>query len=182
MNSTTLELRSGSSLFGKSPTYQPTLNLSQFIAKQAPYQTSLHVKQEPNVKTLLPDIKMMVSPMNFTVPFAVKTTITVRQSKSLEDQEIGKQFAPMWRVLAEQLKILFPGGDDEGACIVPALDARSQVLSTKDRRNGIGKPVFKLASLGSGQLFTFVAPDLCVPGVSCAVLQRVISKASTATV
>ena len=57
------------------------------------------------------------------------------------------------RVLAEQLKIIFPEGDDEGAFIVPALDARSQVLSTKDRRNGIGKPVFKLAPLGSGQLF-----------------------------
>ena len=78
-------------------------------------------------------------------PFcSVKTTITVRQSKSLEDREIGKQFAPLWRVLAEQLTILFPEGDDAGAFIVPALDARSLVLSINDRRNGIGKPVFKL--------------------------------------
>ena len=30
----------------------------------------------------------------------------------------------------------------------------SQVLSNKDRRNGVGKPVIKLASLGSGQLVT----------------------------
>ena len=51
-----------------------------------------------------------------------KTTISVRQSKSLEDREIGKQFAPLWRVLADQLKILFPDGDDEGAFVVPALD------------------------------------------------------------
>ena len=43
--------------------------------------------------------------------------------------------------------------------------ARSQGLSIKDRRNGVGKPVFKLAPLGSGQLFTLVALDLCVPGV-----------------
>ena len=28
------------------------------------------------------------------------TVITVRQSKSLEDSEIGKQFAPLWKVLA----------------------------------------------------------------------------------
>ena len=41
----------------------------------------------------------------------------------------------------------FLDGDDEGAFIVPALDARSQVLSIKDRRNGVGKPVFKLALL-----------------------------------
>ena len=40
-----------------------------------------------------------------------------------------------------------PWWDDEGAFIVPLLDARSQVLSITDRRNGIGKPVFKLAPL-----------------------------------
>ena len=112
---------------------------------------------------------------------SVKTTISVRQSKSIEDQEIGKQFAPLRRLLGEQLKIIFPEGDDEGAFTVPALDARSQVLSIKDRRNGIEKPVFKVAPSGSGQLFTLVVPDLCVPGVSCDALQRVISQASTAT-
>ena len=57
-------------------------------------------------------------------PFCnAKTVISVRQSMSLEDREIGKQFASLWRVLAEQLKILSPEGDDEGAFIVPALDA-----------------------------------------------------------
>ena len=111
-----------------------------------------------------------------------KTTITVRQSKSLEDQEIGKHFAPLWRVLADQLKILFPDGDDEGAFIVPALDARSHILSTKDRGNGVGKPVFKLAPFGSGQLFALVTPDLCVLGLPNEVLQRVISQANTANV
>ena len=75
---------------------------------------------------------------NYGIPFEIdspfcnaKTSIAVRQSKSLEDREIGKQFAPLWRVLAEQLKILFPDGDGEGA-FIPALDARSQVLSIKD--------------------------------------------------
>ena len=54
--------------------------------------------------------------------------------------------------------------------------ASSQILSIKDRRNGIGKPVFKLAPLGSGQTLMLVAPDLCVPGVSPDVLQRVLSQ------
>ena len=85
-------------------------------------------------------------------------------------------------MLADQLNIFFPDADDDGAFIVPALDARSQVLSIKDRRNGVGKLVFKLAPFGGGQLFTLVAPDLCVPGVSSGVLQRVISQASTANV
>ena len=99
-------------------------------------------------------------PHEINSPFCyAKTTITVHQSKQLEDREIGQQHAPLWRVLAEQLKILFPDGDDEAAFIIPALDARSHVLSIKDRRNGVGKPVFKLASLGSGQLFTLVSPD-----------------------
>ena len=56
----------------------------------------------------------MASPVRLTVPFcSVKTTITVRQSKSIEDREIGKQFAPLWRELADQLEILFPHIDDE---------------------------------------------------------------------
>ena len=90
-------------------------------------------------------------PYEINSPFCcAQTTITVCQAKSIEDREIGKQFAPLWKVLAEQLKILFPAGDDECAFIVPALDARLQVLSIKDRRNGVGKPVLKLASFGSG--------------------------------
>ena len=110
--------------------------------------------------------------------FRTSTTITVRQSRSLEDREIGKQFGPLWKVLAEQLKVLFPDEDDEGVFILPALDARSQILSTKDRRNGIRKPVFKLAPLGSGQTFTLVASGLSVPGISPEVFQRVLSQAN----
>ena len=70
MNSTTLELQSGSILFGKGPTYQHSTNLSQSIARQVPCRPGLYLKQEPNVKTLLPDIKMMVSPMKLIVPSA----------------------------------------------------------------------------------------------------------------
>ena len=80
--------------------------------------------------------------------------------------------------MADQLKFLFPDEDDKGVVIIPALDARSQILSIKDRRNGIGKPVFNLAPLGSGQTFTLVAPDLSVPDISPEVLQRVLSQAN----
>ena len=67
--------------------------------------------------------------------------LTVRSAA----REIGKQFAPLWRLLAEQLKF-FPDGDDEAAFIVPAHDARSQVLSIKDRSNGVGKPCVQTCS------------------------------------
>ena len=85
---------------------------------------------------------------------------------------------PLWTELADQLKVLFPDADDQLVFIIPALDARSQILSVKDRRNGIGKPVFKLAPLGSGQTFMLVASDLSVPGVCPEVLQRVLSRAN----
>ena len=118
-------------------------------------------------------------PSAINSPFCrTSTTITVRQSRSIENREIGKQIAPLWKVLAEQLKVLFLEEDDEGVFILPALDARSQILSIKDRRNGIGKPVFKLAPLGSRQTFTPVTPDLSVPGISPEVLQRVLSQAN----
>ena len=123
------------------------------------------------------------------IPYAIdrpfcctNTNIIVRQSKSIEDREIGKQFAPLWRQMADQLKVLFPDRDDEGAFIIPALDTRSLVLSIKDRRNGEGNPVFKLAPLGNGQTFTLVTPELSVPGASPAVLQRVLSQANKVNV
>ena len=104
----------------------------------------------------------MVSPLQLTVPSA----------------PLGKQFAPLWRELADHIEVRFPDGDDEGAFIVLALDTRSHVFSIKDRRNGVGKPVFKPAPLGSGQTFTLVTPELSVPGVSPEVLQRVLSQAN----
>ena len=76
-----------------------------------------------------------------------------------------------------ELKIHFPDGEDEGASIVPALDTRSQVFSISIEETALEN----LSSYGSGQLFTLIAPDLCVPGLSREVLQRVISQASTAS-
>ena len=162
-NNTTKGSQSGSITLGKNPTCQHMTSLSEFIAKQVPCRSGLFLKHEPNVKTLLLG-------KNDGIPYAINSpfcctnrNIVVRQSKSIEDRELGKQFAPLWRELADQLKLLFPDGDDEGAFIIPALDARSQLLSMKDRRNGGGKPVFKLAPLGSGQTFTLVTPELAAP-------------------
>ena len=116
-------------------------------------------------------------------PFCCTNTklIIVRQSQSIEDREIGKQFAPLWksnRLTNSKFSSLMEM--TEGAFLIPALDARLHVLSIKDRRNGVGKPVFKLASLGNGQLFALAAPDLCVPVPE--VLQRILSQANKATV
>ena len=125
----------------------------------------------------------MVSPTKLIVRSAKAEPISQSVSPShLEDWEIGKQCAPLWGILAAKLKVLFPEGDDTGAFIVPALDANAQVLSIKNRRNGVGKPVFKLVPFGNEQLFALTALDLRVPGIPYGVLQQVISQASTATV
>ena len=70
-NNTTKGLRSGSIIFVRNPTCQPTVDLLRFIARQVPCRSGLYLKHEANVKTLLLDIKMMVFLVRLTVPFAV---------------------------------------------------------------------------------------------------------------
>ena len=58
---------------------------------------------------------------------------------------------------------------------MPALDVRSQTLSVFDRRNGVGKPVFRLAPLGYEHLFCVIAPDSCEPHISDVVLRQIVA-------
>ena len=76
-NNITKRLQSGSIISGKNPICQHATNLSEFIAKQVPCPSGLFLKHEPNVKTLLLDIKMMVSPMQLTVPSAAPIQISL---------------------------------------------------------------------------------------------------------
>ena len=71
-------------------------------------------------------------------------------------------FAPLWEALASKLHEIFPERDAKDVFVVPALDVRSQILSILDRRNGVGKPVFKLTQSGHEHPLDFTAPDLCV--------------------
>ena len=88
-------------------------------------------------------------------------------------------FAPLWRVWATKLAEKFPESDDRGNLVAPALNVPPQVLSTCDRRNGVGKPVLRLAPLGHEQLFNVIAPNLCEPFFSDVVLQQIVNEAST---
>ena len=176
-------LRNGSIVFGKTPTCQPSTNLSEFIAKQVLCRSGLYLKHEPNVKTLLLDTRMMVSPMKLTVPSAAPIQLslsaypdhlkTERSVNNLRPCGENCQISSKFSSLMEMTKVHLSSQRSK---------TRSQVLSIKDRRNGIGKLVFKRASLGSGQTFTLVSPDLSVPGVSPDVLQRVLSQANSAKV
>ena len=64
----------------ENPTCLPTTNPSEFIAKQVLCRPDSYSQQEPNVSTLWPEIKMMVSPFEMNSPFCrAKATVTVRQ-------------------------------------------------------------------------------------------------------
>ena len=55
-------------------------------------------------------------------PFCdTSTNITVRQSKSIEDREIGRRFAPLGKVLSTKLQEIFPERDAKDTINVPHL-------------------------------------------------------------
>ena len=132
-NNTTKVLRSGSIIFVKNSTCQPTIDLLRFIVMQIPCRSGLYLKHEPNVKTLLLDIKMMVFPVRLTVLFAVSKQLSLSANPdqlrtgrlesnlllSGEHWQINSKFSS----LTEMTRCTF---------IVPALDTRSPVLSIKD--------------------------------------------------
>ena len=119
---------------------------------------------------------MVPQPLGPSGPMA--PSITVRQSKSLENPEIGRRSAPLWEALAAKLNEIFTERDAKDSFIVLALNARSQILSILDRRNGVEKEFFKFAPPGHEHPFDLTAPDLCVPSIPDDVLQQVICQAS----
>ena len=154
----------------------------RFHCKAGSVSVRLVVETRAKCQDLLLDIKMMVSLVQLTVPSAAPIQISLSANPNqLKTERLENNLRLCGENWLTNLEF-FPDGDDEGAFIIPALDGRSQVLSIKDRRNGIGKPVFKLASFECGQTFTLVAPELSVPGVPPEVLQRVLSQANKVNV
>ena len=76
VNSTILELRGGSTLFGKGPTCQPTIDLLLSIVKPVPRRSGLYLNHEPNVKILLSDIKRKAIPYVIDSPSAAPIQIS----------------------------------------------------------------------------------------------------------
>ena len=115
---------------------------------QQAYQNTLPnkflVNQARIRKNAGPCTWMMVS-LTPLSPFCSTNTNIVRDSKSTEDREIGRRFATLWVALAAKLHDIFHERNSKVLFIVPALDARSQILSILDRKNGVVKLVFKLA-------------------------------------
>ena len=139
--------QSGSITFGKNPTCERGTHMSELL-KQVRASHACFFKPEPNFRILLLGIMMIVSPMQLTVP----SLVPIQISFSVNPHQLSERSETIVCSLEENwwtiLECLFPDGDDECVFIIPSLEARSQILSIKDRRNGIGILVFELGSLG----------------------------------
>ena len=176
-SNTTKGLRSGSIIFGQDPTCQPATNLSELIAKQVLCRPDSHKNQEPNV------IKMMVSPMQLTDPFAapiqISLSVNPNQLKTERSESNLRLCGENWQISSK-----FSSSMEMTKVHLSSQRSTPAHKSSASRieENGVGKPVFKLAPFGSGQTFTVVALELSVPGISLEVLQRVFSQANKANV
>ena len=79
----------------------------------------------------------------------------------------------------DKLKDIFPDEDTEGTYVVPTIDFRAQVLNVYYRRNGIGKPVFRLGPIGAEHWYC-ISPCVSVPGMPVDILQQIVIEASAA--
>ena len=69
------------------------------MAKRVPYLLSLYLKQMPSDKDFAARYK------DDGISYAVDSSVCIfSQSKSIEDREIGRRFAPLWEALAAKLK------------------------------------------------------------------------------
>ena len=123
VNTSTLVCLLCSRSSGQRPTYQLSTSLPEFIAKQAPFPAGLYLKQEPaKCQDFVARCKDDGVRSEVDSPICnTSTKILVRQSKSPEDREIGRRFAPLWEVLAPKRQEIFPERDVKGTFIVPAL-------------------------------------------------------------
>ena len=127
--------------------------LTRIHRKTGSLSARLVFETRAKCQEFVPRCKDDGTPFEVDSPFCdISTKITVRQSKSLEDLEIGKRCAPLWKTLATKLHEIFPERDTNDFFIVPVLDVRSQILSILDRKNG----VFKLASPGHDSCSTLL--------------------------
>ena len=88
VNNITLECLLGSKSSGQRPTHQLPASLPEYIAKEVPCQPDSHSEQEPNVRTLWRDTRMMVSPTKLIVHSAI--SVPISQSASASHLRIEK--------------------------------------------------------------------------------------------
>ena len=160
----------GSKNSGQRPTHL-SANLQEYIAKQVPCQPDSYSKQERSVRALWHRTRMMYSLCSWKpiLQFHSPHRLKIENWKAI--CSFGKPYPQSYKI--SSLK---------GMRKVPSLslhsmnDHKSSALRIAE--TVWWQPVFKLAPLGSEQMFNLTAPDLCVPGISNDILRQIISQAS----
>ena len=128
--------------------------------------------QEPNVKTLWQDSRMMAYHIRSTVvPVTPRVQILVRQSRSPELRESGRRLAPHRKIFSLNVTLkahtVFQpliSVPKYSTCLIAGMELECQFS--------------KLAPVGHKQLFRVISPGMPVPQMSEDILQQTASEAS----
>ena len=161
-------------------TYPHTIYLPGFIAKQVPYPLGLYLKQDPDVRTLCHDSRMMVSHVLLKVPFVAPVSlfrsVNPSHQKTEKSQGVYKRYGKFW---LQNYKKSSPRKMPKATSLFQPLiyEHKSSALTIADME--LENRCSSLLSLGHEQVFDVTAPNLCEPYVSDVVLQQIVCEAST---
>ena len=124
-------------------------------AKQELHQLDACSKQEPNVKILWYDSRMMAFHIRSTVPCATPRARFLFVNPRHQNTE--RSVDVLHRSRKFGLQSYEKSSLNRTPHIFPTIDFRSQVLNVFDRRCGIGLPVFELAPVGHERLFSVIS-------------------------
>ena len=150
----------------ENPTCQHTINPSEFIAKQVLWSARLVFETRAKCQDFVARYRVGGFPHEIDSPCcSAKTAFSVRQSNSLEDREIGKQFAPLWECWPNSSKF----SSLKVMAQVHLLSLRStpahKFSESRIEETALENQCSNLSLLEADRSFALVAPDLCVLGV-----------------
>ena len=142
---TTLGLRIGSKASWKSniPAYKPI----RIQCKTGSKSASLAFETRAQCQDLMARCKVYI-PMKSMVHFATAEPLSLFASPTYLKTKKSENDSRFCGKFLQQSSKNFSDRDDTGTFIVFAIDVRSQVHIIKDRRNGVGKPVFQFVQFG----------------------------------
>ena len=145
------------------------------LQSRFPCRSGLYLKHEPNVKTLLLDIKIMVSHMPLTVPSAAP--IQISSSANQDHLKTGKSESNLLLCGENWLMELTKVHSSSQRLMLAPMSSASKIEET-----GLENRCSNLPPLEADKHLPLFAPELSVPVISPDVLQRVLSQANKVNV
>ena len=116
---------------GQRPTHL-SASLPEYTAKQVPCQPDSYSKHEPNVRTSLPDTRMMVSLTQLRAHFAVPVPISLSASPSrLKNEKLEDDLHLFGEPYPQNYKKIFPERDAKDFLMAGPASASSRSVSAR---------------------------------------------------